>query len=188
MMRHERAATNGNGGRRWPTNVAEVMRTAFVSVEEGTPLRNVIATMDRDDIDELPVAGRTGTLQGMVRRRAVERCLFDTETGARATAGAVVEPPVAHATRQERVEAAARTCCRATPTSCRSCRPAVGSKACSCSTTSGRCRILVDTVIVTRREQAAVAAIAEAKVNTACAVGSAFLGVVLFALWVNGPW
>jgi CBS domain-containing protein len=182
-----KAAPLARGGpRRRPTTVREAMRASFVPAEEDASLPDLIVAMDRNDVDELPVVAGTGTLRGMVERRAVERRLL-TAAEAPVTAAALVEPPIARATPGESIEDAVDDMLANDASVLPVVSPDGRLEGLLVLEDVKQTPRLVQTVSENRRLKAAVAATAEVRLATVTSIASAFLGVALFGLWVQGP-
>ena len=171
---------------RRPLTVRDAMRASFVSVEEGASPRRILAGMERARIDELPVVGEDGAFRAMVERRAVERHLFDRGEED-TTAALIAEDAVARALPDELIDHAVEKMLAANLAVV----PVVS--------TQGRLegvlvledlrRVpdLVETVGEGRRHRAEDAELNASKIVIGCSLVSAALGVILFALWVEGP-
>lgn len=168
-----------------PGNVRDAMRAASVSVNENATPREVLATMDRAGVDELPIVTDRGEFRAMIERRVVERRIYD-RGDEEAAAGTIAEEPVARTHPEEPIENAVyRMRAAEVPV-----LPVVSR--------NGRLEgvlvlddvrhvpDLVEAVDASRREREEEAAADSRRVLTACALASAVLGVVLFALWVEG--
>lgn len=169
-----------------PATVRDAMRASFVSVDEWATPRRILVGMDRAGVDELPVVGADGAFRGMVERRAVQRHLYDRGEE-NATAAAMAEEATARAKPGEPIDDAIARMLAADLTVV----PVV----------SGDGRLdgllvfddvkrvpdLVETVGEGRREALAAAEARATRVLTVCSLASAALGMVLLALWIEGP-
>jgi CBS domain-containing protein len=168
---------------RRPANVRDATRSSSV-FESATP-GQILAAMDRDGVDELPVAGADGRFVAMVERRAVERCLYDRRD-VEATAAGLGEEAVERARPDEPVEDALARMLAADLRVL----PVVSAdgrlEGLVALADLERVPSLVEAVGESRRQGARAAGARAAKVNGACGLASAALGVVLFALWVGG--
>ena len=169
-----------------PATVRDAMRASFVSVEETASPRRILAGMDRAGVDELPVVADDGGFRAMVERRAVERHLYDRgeEDG---TAAMMAEEAIAHAAPGEPIDDAIARMLAAELTVL----PVVSVE----GRLEGllvlkdvrRVPNLVETVDVHQREHAEVVAAGATRMLTVCSLVSAALGMVLLALWIEGP-
>jgi CBS domain-containing protein len=169
-----------------PVRVKEAMRAAFVSVEEGATPRRVLAGMDRAGIDELPVVGADGAFLSMVERRAVERHLYDRgeEDVAAAT---IAEDAIGRASPDESIDAAVNRM-RASELNV---LPVVSAR----GRLEGvlvlddlrRVPDLVEKVDYDRHEHEVAAEAGVSRVMAGCSLAAAAMGVVLLALWIQGP-
>jgi len=169
-----------------PATVRDAMRASFVSVEEAASPRRILAGMDRAGVDELPVVADDGGFRAMVERRAVERHLYDRgeEDG---TAAMMAEEAIAHAAPGEPIDDAIARMLAAELTVL----PVVSVE----GRLEGllvlkdvrRVPDLVETVDVHQREHAEAVAAGATRMLTACSLVSAALGMVLLALWIEGP-
>jgi CBS-domain-containing membrane protein len=162
------------------------MRASSVSVDEDATPRPILAAMDHTGVDELPVVTVAGAFKGMVERRAVERRFYDRgELDAKA--GAIAEDAVARATPEEPIERAVDTMLEGDL----QVMPVV-------STGGALEGLLVredlkevpgllETVAEDRRLRALAAEAGPSKLILACSLGSVVLGLVLFAMWIQGP-
>jgi len=166
--------------------VVDVMRASSVSVGKSNTPRAVIEAMERAGVDELPVADADGRATGMIERRLVERCLYD-RGDEDAPASSLAEDVIAYLTRDEPIEQAADMMLD------------TEEHVLPVLSEGGRLEgllvlddlraipDLLDEVIAVRRERAAAAGAATARVTLGCALVSAALGLVLFAMWIGGP-
>jgi CBS domain-containing protein len=175
-----------NGHNHRPATVRDAMRASFVSVEEAATTRRILAGMDEAGVDELPIVGDDGAFRAMVERRAVQRHLYDRGEE-NATAAMMAEEAIASAKPGEPVDDAIARMLAADLTVL----PVV----------SGQGRLegllvlddvkrvpdLVEAVDEGRREHAEVAEAGVTRLLTVCSLGSAALGMVLLALWIEGP-
>jgi CBS domain-containing protein len=169
-----------------PLTVRDAMRAAFVSVEETATPHRILAGMDRAGVDELPVVGDDGAFRAMVERRAVERHLYDRGEED-ATAAMIAEEAIAHAAPGEPIDDAVARMLAADL----SVLPVVSAE----GRLDGllvlkdvrRVPDLVETVGEGRREHAEAAEAGVTRVQTLCSLASAALGMVLLALWIEGP-
>jgi CBS domain-containing protein len=142
--------------------------------------------MDQAGVDELPVVGQDGVFRAMVERRAVQRHLFDRGEED-STAAMVAEEPFARAKPGEPIDDAVARMLDANL----SVLPVVSAE----GKLEGllvlndvrRVPDLVEAVGEDRREQAAAAETGVTRVHTLCSLASAALGMVLLALWIEGP-
>jgi CBS domain-containing protein len=173
------------------------MRPASLSVEEAATPRRVIAEMDGAGVDELPVVARDGRLRGMVERIGVERRLYDRGDEL-ARAVTIAEEPVARAAPDEAIEVAVDRMLAAELEVLPVLSPSSASSTLAASP-GGRLEGvlmmddlrqvpgLVDAVADGRRRRELAADAGASKVVTACSLISAAMGVVLLALWLDGP-
>jgi len=162
------------------------MRASSVSVGEDATPRPILAAMDHAGVDELPVVTGAGAFRGMVERRAVERRLYD-RGDLDATAEAIAEDAVARATPEEPIERAVDAMLEAEL----EVLPVVSS--------DGRLEGLLvredlqeipgllAVVGEERRLRTLAAEAGPSKVILACSLASVAVGLVLFAMWIQGP-
>ena len=162
------------------------MRASFVSVEEAASARRILAGMERAGVDELPVVAEDGTFRSMVERRSVERRLFD-RGDEDATAAGMAEEAVARANPDEPIDDAIARMLAAELTVL----PVVSAdgrhEGLLVLNDLRRVPDLVEAVGEGRREQAEIAEAGVTRMQTICALVSAGLGMVLVALWIEGP-
>jgi len=169
-----------------PLTVRDAMRAPFVSVEETATPHRILAGMDRAGVAELPVVGDDGGFRAMVERRAVERHLYDRGEED-ATAAMIAEEAIARAAPGEPIDDAIARMLAADLTVL----PVVSAE----GRLDGllvlkdvrRVPDLVETVGEGRREHAEAAEAGVTRVQTICSLASAALGMVLLALWIEGP-
>jgi CBS-domain-containing membrane protein len=162
------------------------MRASSVSVDEDATPGAILAAMDHAGVDDLPVVTNAGAFRGMVVRRAVERRLYDAGEED-ATAASLTEEPLARATSEQPLERAVDAMLAADLEA----MPVVSS--------SGELEGLlvredlkevpglIDVVREERRQRELAAEAGPSKVILACSLASVVLGLVLFAMWVQGP-
>jgi len=142
--------------------------------------------MDTAGVDELPVVGDDGVFRAMVERRAVQRHLYDRGEE-NATAAAMAEDAIARAQPGEPIDDAVGRMLAADLTVL----PVVSAE----GRLEGllvlddvkRVPDLVEAVGEGRREELAAAEGRATRVLTVCSLASAALGMVLLALWIEGP-
>jgi CBS domain-containing protein len=169
-----------------PTTVRDEMRVFLVSVDETAKLPRILAEMEKAGVDELAVVGGGGAFRGMVERRPIERQLYDR--GDRdSTAATFAEEAIARARPSEPIDEAVATMLAAD-------RPIL-------PVVSARGRLeglllledvkrvpgLVEAIAERKRERASTAEAGLTRMHTACSLASAALGMVLLALWIEGP-
>src|SRR4026208_1076491 len=88
-----------------PGNVRDAMRAASIAVNENATPREVLATMDRAGVGELPIVTDRGEFRAMTERRVVERRIYD-RGDEEAAAGTIAEEPVARTHPEEPIEKA----------------------------------------------------------------------------------
>jgi len=169
-----------------PASAKEAMRPASVGVRETATTRLIRAVMEDAHVDELPVVADDGGFRGMVERRAVERRLYD-RGDEDATAAMIAENAVARATPDEPIENAVEKMLAADL----GVLPVVSAhgrlEGLLVLDDLRRVPDLVEAVQEGRHERVELSEAGETKVIVACALASAFLGLVAFALWIEGP-
>ena len=166
------------------------MRASSVSVDEDATLRPILGAMDHAGLDELPVVTDAGVFRGMVERRAVERRIYD-RGDVDATAAAIAEEAVARATPEEPIERAVDAMLEADL----DVMPVVSANGDRDGQLEGllvredlkEVPGLLEVVGEDRRLRALVAEAGPSKVVLACSLASVVLGLVLFAMWIQGP-
>jgi CBS-domain-containing membrane protein len=163
------------------------MRDSSVSVNENAAPRLILAAMDASGLDELPIVTDGGAFRGMVERRAVERRLYD-RGDAETTAAAISEaPPVATAAPEDAIEDAVDAMLAADL----DVMPVVakGGQLAGLLVREDLHNVpgLLEVVGEDRRQREVAAEAGPSKVILACSLASVALGLVLFALWVQGP-
>jgi CBS domain-containing protein len=172
-----------------PTRAGDAMRDSSVSVNENATPRLILAAMDASGLDELPIVTDGGAFRGMVERRAAERALYDRDReDANTTAGAISEaPPVASAAPEDAIEDAVDAMLAADL----DVMPVVakGGQLAGLLVREDLHNVpgLLEVVGEDRRQREAAAEEGPSKVVLACSLASVALGLVLFALWVQGP-
>jgi len=171
-----------------PDKVADAMRSPVFSVDENVPARNIIAAMESAHVDELPVVAPDGQFRAMVERRVVERELYDNGDE-EATAGALVEDrdAVSRTTPGTPIESAINKMLADDI----DVMPVVSTddRLAGVLVLEDLRRVpdLVEPVIERRRLGDIAAQAGVTKVMMACSLLSVGLGLLLFALWIEGP-
>jgi CBS domain-containing protein/uncharacterized membrane protein len=172
--------------KRQPLVVRDAMRASFVSVEEAASPRRILAGMERAGVDELPVVSEDGTFRYMVERRSVERHLFDRGEED-ATAAGMAEEAIARAKPDEPIDDAVARMMAADL----AVLPVVSAdgrhEGLLVLNDVRRVPDLVETVSEGRREHAETVEAGVTRMHTICSIISAGLGMVLVALWIEGP-
>ena len=174
-----------------PTRVASAMRASSVSVDEDATPRLILAAMDHAGVDELPVVTDGGVFRGMVERHTVARRIYD-RGDVDATAAAIAEEAVARATPEEPIERAVDAMLEADL----DVMPVVSANG---GDRDGQLEGLLvredlkevpgllEVVGEDRRQRALAAEAGPSRVVLACSLASVVLGLVLFAMWIQGP-
>jgi len=169
-----------------PVKVADAMRPASASVNEDATPPRIFAAMDSEDVDELPVVAPDGVFRAMIARRTVERRVYDA--GQEEARAATIGEDVVARTRPDAAIEGAIDMMLADDLSV---MPVVGSE----DRLAGvlvlddlrRVPDLVESVIERRRLREVSEEAGVTKVMIGCSLLSAFLGLLLFALWIEGP-
>jgi CBS-domain-containing membrane protein len=162
------------------------MRASSVAVDENATPRPILATMDSTGLDELPVVAAGEVFIGMVERRAVERHLYDRGV-VDATAAMIAEAPVASAASEDVIEDAVDGMLAANL----DVMPVVSKgghlDGLLVREDLGNVPGLVEVVGENRRQREIAAEAGPSKVILACSLASVALGLLLFAMWIQGP-
>lgn len=173
------------GGHR-PTRVGSAMRASSVSVDEDATPRSILAAMDHAGVDEVPVVTDAGAFRGMVVRRSVERRLYGAGEE-EVTAAAIAEEAPARATSDEPLERAVDAMLAADL----EVMPVVsgGGELEGLLVREDLKEVpgLLEVVGEERRQRELAAEAGSSKVILACSLAGVVLGLVLFAMWVQGP-
>jgi CBS domain-containing protein len=169
-----------------PVKVADAMRPAAASVNEDATPREVFATMDSEDVDELPVVASDGLFRAMLARRTVERRVYDGHQE-EARAGTIAEDVVARVRPESSIDGAIDRMLADDL----AVMPVVASddRLAGVLVLDDLRRVpdLVEAGLERRRLREVADEAGVSKVMIGCSLLSAFLGLFLFAMWIEGP-
>jgi CBS domain-containing protein len=169
-----------------PVKVADAMRPASASVNDDATPPRIFATMDSEGVDELPVVASDGVFRAMIARRTVERRVYDAGQ-AEDRAATIGEDVVARTRPDAPIDGAIDKMLDEDL----SVMPVVGAddRLAGVLVLDDLRRVpdLVESVIERRRLREVTEEAGVTRVTIACSLLSAFVGLLLFALWIEGP-